>query len=305
MAELPGRAKKMADTKRPARPWLLAMGALLGIALAAHGVVAGDGKDKPVELAKDVVARVNGKPVARADFERALAAVAATRQGKVSPEVKQRVLDRLIDEELLVQRGMELGLAERDRKVRRDLSAAVIDLIVARGRQQPVPNETKLRQFYEQQGHLFSRATALRLEHSFVRQRDGESRRAAASRAEQLRQRLADGQPWSASSTLSDLPPAPLPTVLLPLAKLRDYLGPSVTKAAAALPVGSMSLPIEAAGNWHIIRVRERKVASKPQFETIRAEVLAEWQRSAGSRRLRDFLERRRAAATIDIAESL
>ncbi len=291
--------------RRPARPWLLAVGALLGIALAAHGVVAGGNGDEPVELAKDIVARVNGKPVARADYERALAGVAAVRQGKVSPATKKHVLDRLIDEELLVQRGMELGLAERDRKVRLDLSAAVIDLIVARGRQQPIPNEAKLRQFYEQQGHLFTRATALRLEHGFVQRREGESRQEAAARAQRLQQRLDDGQPWSALGTLQDSPPAPVPAGMLPLAKLRDYLGPSVTKAAAALPVGTVSLPIEAAGCWHIVRVLERKLASKPELESIRAQVLAEWQRSAGDRRLRDFLKRRRAAAQVDIAESL
>ena len=38
--------------------------------------------------------------------------------------------DRLVDEELLLQRGFELGLVRRDAKVRNDVVAAVIDTAV-------------------------------------------------------------------------------------------------------------------------------------------------------------------------------
>ena len=41
-------------------------------------------------------------------------------------ENMQRVLDRMIDEELLGQRGLDLGLVRADRRVRADLVSAVI-----------------------------------------------------------------------------------------------------------------------------------------------------------------------------------
>ena len=47
--------------------------------------------------------------------------------------VLMAVEERLIDEELLVARGLELGLARRDPRVRKDLTASVIDAVAVTG----------------------------------------------------------------------------------------------------------------------------------------------------------------------------
>ncbi len=92
---------------------LLALGAAVGIAAAAAGLLLGDAGDAG-GLPDDVVALVNGTPVRLADYERAVVALASDRREPLEDEDRRYVLDRLVDEELLVQRGLELGFARLD-----------------------------------------------------------------------------------------------------------------------------------------------------------------------------------------------
>ena len=128
---------------------LLVVGALIGIGLAAVDLTERAPEEEP--LGDDVAALVNGNPILRAEYERAVAAVSADRGGgDLDPAERRRVLDRLIDEELLVQRGIELGLPHRDRQLRNQISAAVIGLFAARAgaRQSEEPSDEEVRAFF-------------------------------------------------------------------------------------------------------------------------------------------------------------
>jgi len=95
---------------------LLSAGACAGLALAVAGLVA---PPETPRLPEGAVAAVNGSLVRSADYERALEALAADRRDALGASEKRHVLDRLVDEELLVQRAFELGLARQDRRARR------------------------------------------------------------------------------------------------------------------------------------------------------------------------------------------
>src|SRR5210317_545000 len=78
------------------RPWLLAGGMLAGAALAVFYMVRVPDAVAPTE---DAVAWVNGRPIARESYEKALAAVANDRKtGTLLDGDRERVLDRLIDQ---------------------------------------------------------------------------------------------------------------------------------------------------------------------------------------------------------------
>ena len=108
---------------------LLSVGALLGLAAAAAGLLAQTRAAS--EIPDGAVAAVNGAAVRRADFERAVEALASDRRGAIDDADRRHVLDRLVDEELLVQRAIELGLVRQDRRVRGDLVTAVIESVTA------------------------------------------------------------------------------------------------------------------------------------------------------------------------------
>jgi hypothetical protein len=96
---------------------------------------------------------VNDTPIRRDDYLRALGAVAADRRTPLDDADKRRILDRLIDEELLLQRGLVLGLPERARSVRAPLVAATIDLLARTNRE---PSDAELRAFYDAHREYFT-----------------------------------------------------------------------------------------------------------------------------------------------------
>ena len=87
------------------RPWLLAGGMLFGAALAVFYIVRVP--DAPPPTA-DAVAWVNGRPIARESYERALEAVATERNGGALREgARERSLDRRLDQELVIERACD------------------------------------------------------------------------------------------------------------------------------------------------------------------------------------------------------
>lgn len=271
---------------------LLALGALSGVSLAAVDLWRMPARDG---LPEDAVALVDGRPIRRADYSSALAAVSADRrEGAADPALRRHVLDRLIDEELLVQAALELGLAERDRRVRADLGLAAIAFVT----EAPLvePTETELARFYDEHRDYFAPDPRFELEQLFFRGV------AARERALDARARWVSG---AAPETKGDAPPLPLPNGPLSLPKLEQYLGPAAARAVATLGPGGVSDALPASDGYHLLRVVSRQGGTPPPFAEARAAVLAEWRRRESERLLRDFLDSRRKRARVVVATEL
>ena len=279
--------------------WSWAMGAVLGALLALVSVLRPQAASP---IPDDAVATVNGRPIARGDYERALAGLLSARRSGVDAELRAQVLERLIEQELLVQHGLELGLAERDPKVRLDLGSAVIDLLSARGAHLADPSDEELRRFHRERASWFTRAEAAEVEVVRVAPRTGETEAMVSARAEAVAQALRTDEPVASRV---EAPILEVPAGMLPIAKLRDYLGDSVARAITHLRAGEVSEPLPAAGGYHLVRVVDRRDSAPEPFERVRDQVVAAWRREAGDRRLRSFLDARRQAAQVVVAEVL
>jgi hypothetical protein len=285
-------------------PLVLALGAGLGIAVAASGLFASGGA-RGRALPPGVVVRVNDALVRRDDYERSVNALERDRRDGAGPEERRYVLDRLIDEELLVQRGLELGLARQDGRVRRDLTAAVIDAVVAE-HEDARPGDAELDAFYERERDFFARPGRLRVRQVWCRADQGADATAAEERARQAADRLRAGEdPATVRAALGDEDVAPPPDALLPPAKLLEYLGPTALHTALDLEAGAVSDPVRSATGYHVIQVVEREEEWVPPRTEIADEVLAEYRRRAGERALRAYLDGLRARAEIQVAQSL
>jgi parvulin-like peptidyl-prolyl isomerase len=246
---------------------------------------------------------VNGELLLREEFERALAALARDRREPLDDKMRRHVLDRLIDEELLVQRGLELGLPHHDRRVRADLSAAVIASVVSDAEEEE-PNTDDLERFYRERRDFFTRPGRVRVGQVFVRVSGGEEQ--ALARARAAAQQLRAGEPFATVTlALGDEPVAPLPDALLPPAKLREYLGPTALRATLELEAGGVSHPVRSGAGYHVIALREREPATVPPLAEIEPEVRAEYRRRAGERALRRYLDELRRRADVTIAAGL
>lgn len=279
---------------------LLVLGVALGAALAAAGLTGTASRDG--SLPAELVARVNGEGIRREDYERMLAALAGEKRADLPAAEAERVLDRLIDEELLVQRGIALGLASKDRRVRAEITGAMITAILADRDDRP-PNDAELEQFYRQQRDFFTRPGRLRVRQIFFRVANPRSEPDALRRAAEAESRLQDGEDFAAvRALLGDRPPVDLPETPLPPNKLRDYLGPTALRTVLGLTAGERSRPVRSGTGIHLLEVVERLPDEAPELDAIRDQVLAEYRRRGGDRALRQYLDALRAEADVVIA---
>jgi parvulin-like peptidyl-prolyl isomerase len=290
----------MVSTRRT--DMLLALGMLAGAALAALGL-ARDAVVATRGLPPGAVAVVNGEPISRESLETALALVARDRKAPLTGDEKRQVLDRLVDEELLLQRAIALGLPRSDRKIRGELVASVID--AAAGGEPREPGEAELRAFYDENAAAFAGPPPLRVAQVFVAvgpRSDDEAR----ARAEAAAGRLRGGEDLAAvRRALGDPPAVELPPSFVPASRLRDVLGPAAAEAALALPAGEVSEPQRSADGYRVLVVLERGQADPAPFESRRADVLGEFRRRRGEAALQAELASLRRDADIVVAPAV
>jgi len=277
---------------------LLLLGAAAGLIAAAAGLITGVGRRSAPPAASEI-ARVNGAAIPREQLQRTLSALARDKRNALTPEDERHVLDRLIEEELLVQRGVEVGLVDSDARIRKAMVAAMIQSIVADAESRQADSGDVERFFEENRGY-FASPPRFRLERLSFRAAD--SRTSPSERAREARTAL-DVEPVAKiREDWADEPVLALPDALLPPHKLREYLGPAVVEAALPLEDGVWSAPIETPQGWQLVRVVERSAPAPPVFEDVAAQVESEFRRRDGDRALREYLEWLRSEADVVLA---
>jgi hypothetical protein len=232
------------------RPWLLAAGMLSGAVVAVFYMAR---VPEAAEATEDAVAWVNGRAIARESYESALRAVASDRKtGTLREGDRQRVLDRLIDQELLIDRAIELGLHERDPQIRNQLATAMIDFLVRRAEDEArAADEAELRAFYDSERFRFERAARYRVR--------------------------VEG------------PSVPLPDGFVLEKEIEQALGPTVTRSVVALAPGE-SISVGEKNASYTVYLLERKDGELAPFEEAREAVEAAFLRSRSEVAVREFL---------------
>jgi hypothetical protein len=278
---------------------LLALGAAAGLATAAVSLVRGTGRPA---LAPDAVALVNDVPIRRDDYLRALGAVAGDRRTPLEDADHRRVLDRLIDEELLLQRGIALGIVRHDRTIRAEVVRATMDLLASSAAE---PSPADLRAFYDAHHEYFTEPGRLRVRQVLVRT-EGRPEAEVRARADEAARRLTAGEPFDAvRAALGDPETAPIPDALLPATKLREYVGETATATVLARAAGEATEPVRSSMGFHVLQVVERTPPEVPPFDAIVERVRAEFRRRADDTRLRAVLDDLRRASRLTTTNDL
>ncbi len=244
-------------------------------------------------LDDETAAIVGERPIRRIDYERMLAGVEQDRRGPIDDGTRRRVLERMIDEELLVQQALALGIAQVDRRVRGELVSSLIDSVVSEADAEP-PGEAEIERHYRASAAFFARPGRVRVESLFFAPTGGGVANvdAARARAEAARARLVGGEDFaSVSAESADRAALQVPAALLPLAKLRDYLGPAAIEALAAMEPGEWSTPLEAAGGFRLVHLIEREPESTPPLAEVEDLVREDLVRRRGDEALRRYLD--------------
>ena len=258
--------------------WLVA-GALVGLAAAGFGILrqSSAGTDLP----NNAIASVNGILIHRDTFERAIE--------RIGDADGARLIGRLVDDELLVQRGIELGMTESDTEVRAAIVNSLVASITAEA-DAASPSDEELLHYLEDNAERFSYTSALHVE-------------AWQTDVEPVAQAFIAALRTSGSAVANEqIRPLPdLPPGLVPVELLRDYLGPAITAAAAEMPDGSSAV-FARRGSWLVVRVVAKERARVEDLSAIRNRVLLDYRRNLADRMLGEYLDGLRERADVRVA---
>lgn len=280
-------------------------GAAIGLALAAFGLLEPSRGD--AAISPEAAAIVGERTIRRVDYERVLAGVEGDLRNPIDETMRRRVLDRMVDEELLVQRALDLGLAVIDRRVRGDLTSGLIDSIVSEVDAEE-PSDRELTRHYRDNVDFFTRPGRLRVRTIFFSKRrdDTDPRGSAETRARRALDGLRNGEPIAAvERAFGDVQVSAVPDTLLPPAKVRDYLGPTLLEEIATLEAGHWSEPIASGSGLSLATVVEREPAIVPAFEEIADLVRQDLKRRRGDDALRAYLQELRGQTPVTLNEAL
>lgn len=270
-----GRRVKRAD-------WLYLAAAFagLGAALAAALGLAPGGR-----RAIPAAAYVNGEAISQSEYARALSAMQAGLERPLTVEDRERALQVLIDEELIVQEAVNLGLASSDRLVRKNIVQAMMR--APAGAAGDAPDDAVLRAFYGDNAGLFSAPVMLSVE----------AARAPGGKSGAFEAALKKGAPFNAASAQAGFELIELPQSAPP-GKIADYLGGAARDALLQMQPGEIAGPVESAGGDLYLWLKSRD-GGAVSFGEAREDVLREWRRREEERALADYVANLRRRARI------
>jgi parvulin-like peptidyl-prolyl isomerase len=162
---------------------LLACGSLIGLVIAGYGLFTAKGT-RSHGVSPEAVALVNQRQILRSDFMTQTQAQYNVPFAQTTAEQRQKTLEDMINEELLMQRGLEIDLPSYDPDVRNALVAGVeLEVTAEVLAQQPTGEE--LRVYYEQHKDKYSSEGIMQLRDLLLSTdaRSGSAAHAAASKA--------------------------------------------------------------------------------------------------------------------------
>lgn len=273
--------------------------ALLGLLIA---LVTATPADRARLAEASAIAKVNERHIDRTEYASAYQALLSDKSKAPTKDDKRLVLNRLIEEELLVQRGLEIGLLDGDAAVRKAVAMAVIEFVLAQEGSDAL-SEGVLRNFYQKNKQRFAPASRLQVAQIFVPYGAPEAEAEVLTRLESIRTALRRGDDFAATADAlgTEILP-PLPRVMLTPTKMTDYLGPDLTAAAAQLPQGSISDALAGPTGWHFLKIIRNQPGTPPAFDDIRAQIIDALRRDNDDEALRDYLNWLRSRADIVLA---
>lgn len=258
---------------------LLAAGALLGLGIAGYGLFSAKGTSSNRLPAEDI-ALVNQKPIYRSDFVIQTQNEFSVPFGESTIEQRRKVLDDMINEELMVQRGIEVDLPGYDPNVRAALVSGV-ELQMYAGVLAKQPSEEELRAYYQAHRDKYSSIGVMRIrdltvvfrpdENSDQMRQRAQAAVAALRRGAALDDAFLSAQGLQDSGRLAQGGKTDLGDIFDFAAQAR--LGAKLYAAAQKLKAGEVSDPIDDAGETHIVVMNLRKPPQAMDYAAVRPRV--------------------------------
>ncbi len=308
LAKRPGRVRSAlgALARRPLRSAALpACAVALGLVLAAFALFRPAPRPYSA-VPPGYVALVNQKGVLRSDFIAQTESETGAPFSETTPAERRRVLHEMIDEELLVQRGLVLDLPETTTEVR-DIMASAVNAQVDAPLAAITPSDADLHAFYETHRSQYTTGGTMTV-HDLVLHVGG---------YENADQTVAQAQTDAADAVYQLRSGATIDYVkehygfvdsgrvdnteeLDFAAKI--HLGAKLYQAATVLSDGEVSDPIVDSDGVHVLVMDSRRPPNIADFSTARNQVYSDYRNAENRRATEQNLKTLRSEAQILLA---
>ena len=261
---------------------LLILGMLIGISLALFSSI----KESKFDNTKDWAAKVGEGEISQTKYSLQLEGLNLDKRSPLTQDDRAFVLERMIEEELLIQRAKDLGMFSTNTMIRGTIVQQMINMIVSENSFEEIET-SDLKSFYKKNLGFFTSANRLRLKQIYF----SDEKKDSYQRALEVYQNLVEGHSLEELIARGDKTALQIPNTLMTLSKVREYIGPSLMKIAMNLRPGEFTSPKKMQGGYKIIYLIERRDALPPEFNQIKDRVKSEYQKRKDDQALRNYLD--------------
>lgn len=263
--------------------FVLFAGILIGALMAAYSVI-----EKSNISDYKWAAKIEDTSIPMEKYLTQLDGLSKDKRSPLTQKDKEYVLERMIEEELLIKRAIDLGMLNDNPMARGTIVQQMIKTIIAENARYEI-SDSELESFFQENSGFFTKSSRLRIQQIyFSNEQLKDDSLVVAKKAYDLLKR---GDDFESVSRLGSPSALKIPNSLMTLSKVREYIGPSLMNLARELEINSFTSPIEVSGGYKIIYLIDKEMASPPQFNDIKASVSSEFLKRKDDQSLRSYLE--------------
>lgn len=263
--------------------FVLFAGILIGALMAAYSVI-----EKSNISDYKWAAKIEDTSIPMEKYLTQLDGLSKDKRSPLTQKDKEYVLERMIEEELLIKRAIDLGMLNDNPMARGTIVQQMIKTIIAENARYEI-SDSELESFFQENSGFFTKSSRLRIQQIyFSNEQLKDDSLVVAKKAYDLLKR---GDDFESVSKLGSPSALKIPNSLMTLSKVREYIGPSLMNLARELEINSFTSPIEVSGGYKIIYLIDKELASPPQFNDIKASVSSEFLKRKDDQSLRSYLE--------------
>ena len=227
------------------------------------------------------IARVGEKEISRQRFEEIIKVLDDQSNSELTLEKKNLIRERLIDEELLIQRAIELDLVRNDSLVKGNVIQTMFQHII-NSNELVEPSEAELREYFSKEKNYFSSGRRYKLKNYTFRN---------SNDAETAINFLNQSNLESFLKLVETESAIDLPNVFLTPQKIRDYLGPKVLDELPSLEKGGFSNIFEINEVPSIVICIDILLDNNPKFEEIAEQIKNKFIRDREDSLVKEYIE--------------
>ena len=271
---------------------LLLLASIIGTFLAIYSIM--ETNKNFSSLPDNIIATVNDKIIPSDKYQTIINLIKNDKRDELTKADREMALDRIIEEELLVQYAYKNGFLEADDLLRKSIVRSVVDSIVEQALS-VVPAEQDLLKFYEANRQTFAIDEKYRV----------------VILSSKNRSDIDEGKViWQSNydltllrQTFKRIDRLDIPTGFISKIRLGTLIGPLLRDKVLSLQVGETSETLKTIYGYSIVTLVDKKDRVIPEFKEISEIVLQEYKRQQREEILEELLKDLKRQSDIKINE--